>query len=124
MKFVLEVEVFVSVSLLRRSMKAFKCLFGVLVLLACAVTAHSHNKLFLPSQLPQQLKGPPSKIPFDKCQVEDDEKIQCGTPEISAEQCEYINCCFNEQQCYYGKAGLICCSLLVLEAVSQTIYGE
>ncbi|XP_028988149.1 zona pellucida sperm-binding protein 4-like [Betta splendens] len=91
-------------------MKLFKCLFGVLVLLACAVTAQSHRKQPLSSQQPQQLKGPPSEIPFEKCQVEDDDKIQCGTPEISAEQCEYINCCFNEQQCYYGNAVTLQCT--------------
>lgn len=88
-------------------MKPLKCLFGVVVVLACAVTAQNHKMLpFLPAQVPQQPKIPPPETPFDKCQVKEDEKIQCGTPDIAAEQCENINCCFNGQQCYYGKAGI------------------
>lgn len=98
-------------------MELFKCLFGVMVVvvvvLACDVTAQRHwtmplqkHQPPLPSPLPQQqLKVPPPAAPFDKCQVEEGEKIQCGTPDITAEQCENINCCFDGRQCYYGKAG-------------------
>lgn len=97
-------------------MELFKCLFGVVVVVfsACDVTAQhqwmlpsqKHQPL-LPSQLPQrQSKVPPPAAPFDKCQVEEGEKIQCGTPDITAEQCENINCCFDGWQCYYGKAGI------------------
>ncbi len=43
--------------------------------------------------------------PLDKCAVADYEQIQCGQPGISGAECEAINCCFNGQQCYYGRAG-------------------
>ncbi|XP_051500384.1 zona pellucida sperm-binding protein 4-like [Myxocyprinus asiaticus] len=47
--------------------------------------------------------------PLDKCTVADYEQIQCGQPGISAVGCEAINCCFNGQQCYYGKAVTVQC---------------
>lgn len=97
-------------------MELFKYLFGVVLVavLACAVTAQHHWTLPLqkhqpplPPQLPQQQsKVPPPAAPFDKCLVEEGEKIRCGTQDITAEQCENINCCFDGQQCYYGKAGI------------------
>ncbi|KAK2895270.1 zona pellucida sperm-binding protein 4-like [Channa argus] len=90
-------------------MEPFKCLFGVVVILVCVVTAQHHSMLpFLPPQL--QPKVPPPEAPFDKCQVEKHEKIQCGSPDITAEQCVNINCCFYRQQCYYGKAVTVQCT--------------
>lgn len=89
------------------TMALFQWLFGVVVF--TCVTAQrllplqKHQPL-LPAQ--QQLKAPLAATPFDKCQVEEAEKIQCGTQDITAEQCENINCCFDRQQCYYGKAGM------------------
>ncbi|XP_051510309.1 zona pellucida sperm-binding protein 4-like [Myxocyprinus asiaticus] len=47
--------------------------------------------------------------PLDKCAVTDYEQIQCGQPGISAAECDAINCCFNGQQCYYGKAVTVQC---------------
>ncbi|KAM7379341.1 hypothetical protein PAMP_004903 [Pampus punctatissimus] len=101
-------------------MELFKGLFGVVlvVVLACAVTAQHQWTLPvqkhpppLPSQLPlQQLKVPSPAAPFDKCWVEEGEKIQCGTPDITAEQCGNINCCFDGEQCYYGKAVTVQCT--------------
>ena len=67
-----------------------------------------------PPQLPQranalpkwqQAKEPVKQAPVDTCQVEEGEKIQCGLPEITAEQCYDINCCYDGQQCYYGQTG-------------------
>ncbi|KAI3374946.1 hypothetical protein L3Q82_021470, partial [Scortum barcoo] len=104
-------------------MEHLKSLFGAVVVvvgfLAWHVAAqHQHWALplqkhhpHLPSQLPQQhSKVPPPAAPFDKCQVEAGEKIQCGTQDITAEQCENINCCFDGQQCYYGKAVTVQCT--------------
>lgn len=97
-------------------MELVKCLFGVVVvvILACDVTAQHHwmplqkHQPPLPSQRPQQQSQlPPPAAPFDKCQVEQRHKIQCGTGDITAEQCENINCCFDGGQCYYGKAGRV-----------------
>jgi len=59
-------------------------------------------------QFPQQFqaKQPVGKAePLDKCTVADYEQIQCGPPGVSGAECAAINCCFNGQQCYYGKAG-------------------
>jgi len=59
-------------------------------------------------QFPQQFqpKQPVAQTePLDKCTVADYEQIQCGPPGISGAECAAINCCFNGQQCYYGKAG-------------------
>ncbi|XP_052461895.1 zona pellucida sperm-binding protein 4-like isoform X9 [Carassius gibelio] len=47
--------------------------------------------------------------PIDKCAVADSEQIQCGLPGISGAECEAINCCFNAQQCYYGRAVTVQC---------------
>uniref|UniRef100_A0A3B4YKH4 Zona pellucida sperm-binding protein 4 n=3 Tax=Seriola lalandi dorsalis TaxID=1841481 RepID=A0A3B4YKH4_SERLL len=103
-------------------MELFKCLFGVVVVVVvvsvCDVTAQHYwtmplqkHQPPLPSQLPQQrLKVPPPSVPFDKCQVAETEKIQCGTRDITAEQCENINCCFDGRQCYYGKAVTVQCT--------------
>ncbi len=59
-------------------------------------------------QLPQKFQFQKPVVqaePLDKCAVADYEQIQCGQTGISAAECEAINCCFNGQQCYYGKAG-------------------
>ena len=59
-------------------------------------------------QFPQQFqpKQPVAQAePLDKCTVADYEQIQCGPPGISGAECAAINCCFDGQQCYYGKAG-------------------
>ncbi|XP_039523296.1 zona pellucida sperm-binding protein 4-like isoform X3 [Pimephales promelas] len=61
---------------------------------------------------PQQFqpKQPVGKAePVDKCAVADYEQIQCGPPGISGAECAAINCCFNGQQCYYGKAVTVQC---------------
>ncbi|XP_077086415.1 zona pellucida sperm-binding protein 4-like [Siphateles boraxobius] len=70
-------------------------------------------------QFPQQVqqaspqfqpKQPVAKAePLDKCIVADYEQIQCGPPGISGAECSAINCCFNGQQCYYGKAVTVQC---------------
>ncbi|XP_039548717.1 zona pellucida sperm-binding protein 4-like [Pimephales promelas] len=63
-------------------------------------------------QFPQQFqpKQPVAQTePLDKCTVADYEQIQCGPPGISGAECAAINCCFNGQQCYYGKAVTVQC---------------
>ena len=40
-----------------------------------------------------------------RCAVDVPDKVPCGQPDISAAECATINCCFDGQQCYYGKAG-------------------
>ncbi|XP_026086018.1 zona pellucida sperm-binding protein 4-like [Carassius auratus] len=48
-------------------------------------------------------------VQLDKCAVADSEQIQCGLPGISGAECEAINCCFNGQQCFYGRAVTVQC---------------
>ncbi|XP_056103137.1 uncharacterized protein LOC130082308 [Rhinichthys klamathensis goyatoka] len=63
-------------------------------------------------QFPQQFqpKQPVAQAePLDKCAVADYEQIQCGPPGISGAECAAINCCFNVQQCYYGKVVTVQC---------------
>ncbi|XP_060940286.1 zona pellucida sperm-binding protein 4-like [Limanda limanda] len=100
-------------------MELFKSLFGVavVVVLVCDVTAQRYRtppqqqqQSHFPSLLPQQQEVPQPAAPSGKCQVEEKDKIQCGTPDIEAMQCENINCCFNGRQCYYGKAVTVQCT--------------
>ncbi|KAI9544726.1 hypothetical protein NQZ68_001604 [Dissostichus eleginoides] len=99
-------------------MELFKCMFGLVVVFACDAFAQNpwmqplqRNQPALPPHGPQQQqKVPPPEAPFDKCQVEHANKIQCGTADITAEQCENINCCFEGRQCYYGKAVTVQCT--------------
>ncbi|RXN28894.1 zona pellucida sperm-binding 4-like protein [Labeo rohita] len=63
------------------------------------------------SSLSFEAKQPASQEdPFQKCNVEEQEKVQCGEPGISPENCGAINCCFDGQQCYYGKAVTVQCT--------------
>ncbi|XP_026766387.3 zona pellucida sperm-binding protein 4 [Pangasianodon hypophthalmus] len=45
------------------------------------------------------------------CQVQEFERVPCGEPGIKAAQCNAINCCFDGQQCYYGKTVTVQCTL-------------
>lgn len=95
-------------------MELFKRLLGVV--LVCGVSAQQYwmqsplpqKHLLLPTfQKPQQQSNvPPPAAPFHKCVLEEAEKIQCGTPGITVDQCRDINCCFDGHLCYYGKAGM------------------
>ncbi|KAG1962199.1 zona pellucida sperm-binding protein 4-like isoform X1 [Pimephales promelas] len=60
-------------------------------------------------QFPQPKQPVAQAEPLDKCAVADYEQIQCGPPGISDAECAAINCCFNGQQCYYGKAVTVQC---------------
>lgn len=40
-----------------------------------------------------------------RCVVQQYERIECGEPDISSDQCEAISCCYDAQGCYYAKAG-------------------
>ncbi|XP_058486477.1 zona pellucida sperm-binding protein 4-like [Solea solea] len=101
-------------------MELVKSLFVVvLVVLVFEVKAQSSWAPLLQKQPPpapllhqqqQQQKVFLPLAPFDKCQVDEHDKIQCGTPDIAAEQCENINCCFNRDLCYYGKAVTVQCT--------------
>lgn len=92
-------------------MERCKCLFGVVavVLLACDVTAWHQWAPPVEKAQPQhpwqQPDVPPPTDLFDKCRVEEGQKIRCGPQDVTAEECDQISCCFDGSQCYYGKAG-------------------
>lgn len=47
----------------------------------------------------------PEETPFHSCEVTGNQRIPCGAPDISAERCDAISCCFDGRQCYFPKAG-------------------
>ncbi|KAJ8012330.1 hypothetical protein DPEC_G00067540 [Dallia pectoralis] len=57
---------------------------------------------------PQQVT--PETVLTKECHVVDQDRITCGTPDITHPQCEAINCCFDGQRCYYGKAVTVQCT--------------
>ncbi|KAF4086460.1 hypothetical protein AMELA_G00106670 [Ameiurus melas] len=78
-------------------------------------TPASPQGVKMPPQAPQ-LSGKPTLQPqmsgqVVKCQVQDYERVPCGEPGISGESCTTINCCFDGQQCYYGKTVTVQCTL-------------
>ncbi|XP_078790091.1 ZPB domain containing protein isoform X1 [Oryzias latipes] len=85
-----------------------KWLFGV-VILACGASAQNH---WIPQKhqplFPHQAQ--PQVTTFDKCNVEEGDKIECGTSDITVEQCEKINCCFDGWKCHYGKGVTVQCT--------------
>ncbi|KAI5099317.1 zona pellucida glycoprotein 2, like 1 precursor [Silurus meridionalis] len=46
-----------------------------------------------------------------QCQVKDYERVPCGEPGVQAARCNSLNCCFDGQQCYYGKTVTVQCTL-------------
>lgn len=85
--------------------------FVGLFLVFSSVSSNSTATLAVkkPSDDPR-LPVPPASRPqvpgqVEKCQVQDYERVPCGEPGINATQCNAINCCFDGQQCYYGKMG-------------------
>lgn len=109
-------------------MEPFQYLFGVVVLVL-DVTAQRYwtppvQKPSLPVQQPKQESTvPPPAAPFDKCQVEEGEKIRCGPQDITAERCANINCCFDGRQCYYGKAGTCDFKWFLVPFVHNVVVG-
>lgn len=76
----------------------------VLRVISCFCAAYSLAQ----SQQAVQWPGQQSFLSFEvkqKCNVDGYEVVQCGEPGISPANCNAINCCFDRQQCYYGKAG-------------------
>ncbi|XP_040894128.1 zona pellucida sperm-binding protein 1-like [Toxotes jaculatrix] len=61
---------------------------------------------------PQQPQRPvvPKQPPVHSCEVAQNIRVPCGGPDISAAGCEAINCCFDSQQCYFGKAVTVQCT--------------
>ncbi|KAL7887901.1 hypothetical protein AOLI_G00028750 [Acnodon oligacanthus] len=45
------------------------------------------------------------------CGVDDVDRVPCGEPGIDDAQCGAINCCFDGQQCYYGRTVTVQCTI-------------
>uniref|UniRef100_A0A3Q3NJE8 Zona pellucida sperm-binding protein 4 n=1 Tax=Labrus bergylta TaxID=56723 RepID=A0A3Q3NJE8_9LABR len=61
-------------------------------------------------QFPQP-QNPVPQIPvIQSCDVEERLRIPCGASDCSADHCETINCCFDGQKCYFGKAVTVQCT--------------
>lgn len=50
------------------------------------------------------------QYPVESCDVAKNTRISCGLPGISPDACYAINCCFDGQHCYYGKAVTVQCT--------------
>ncbi|XP_036811803.1 zona pellucida sperm-binding protein 4-like [Oncorhynchus mykiss] len=59
--------------------------------------------------LPQWPAQPRPQTP-QTCDVEGNDKVQCGLPDITGAKCEAINCCFDGRMCFYGKAVTVQCT--------------
>ncbi|XP_031713589.1 zona pellucida sperm-binding protein 4-like [Anarrhichthys ocellatus] len=49
-------------------------------------------------------------LPIPSCDVALSVRIPCGGPDVSADGCRAINCCFEGQHCYFGKAVTVQCT--------------
>lgn len=92
-----------------RSFLGFVVLCTTARLCAAYSLAQSQQSFQWPVPQSQQtfdVKQPASQMdPIPICTMDDSEKVQCGEPSISPANCQAINCCFDGQQCYYGKTG-------------------
>ncbi|KAM7396546.1 hypothetical protein PAMP_019579 [Pampus punctatissimus] len=78
---------------------------------------HDQDQQVPQRQQPGVLKTPsihkpsvPKKPHVQCCEVAANVRIPCGSPDISATECEAINCCFDGQQCYFGKTVTVQCT--------------
>ncbi|XP_068460766.1 zona pellucida sperm-binding protein 4-like [Clinocottus analis] len=95
-------------------MELFRCLVGLVVVAGLARDGSAqHYWPLQKNQLPAQqqpLPLPQPAAPSDKCQVDQANRIQCGSADSTADLCENLNCCFDEHQCFYGKAVTVQCT--------------
>ncbi|XP_064785092.1 zona pellucida sperm-binding protein 4-like [Oncorhynchus masou masou] len=63
-----------------------------------------------PPQAPKLPSGPIHQGPKQTCDVEGNDKVHCGLPDITGAKCEAINCCFDGRMCFYGKAVTVQCT--------------
>uniref|UniRef100_A0A8C6TIJ1 Zona pellucida sperm-binding protein 4 n=1 Tax=Neogobius melanostomus TaxID=47308 RepID=A0A8C6TIJ1_9GOBI len=88
---------------------------AMIVVLACHVHSQRISHVQKPwvtpaTQLPHNPLPTTTAATFDKCQVEVSIRVRCGQTDVTAEQCESIDCCFDGRQCYYGKAVTVQCT--------------
>ncbi|ROL41744.1 Zona pellucida sperm-binding protein 4 [Anabarilius grahami] len=60
---------------------------------------------------PQQERTPVSSSSgSQRCVLEQQERVECGEPDITPAECEDISCCYDAQGCYYAKAVTLQCT--------------
>ncbi|XP_045892779.1 vegetative cell wall protein gp1-like [Micropterus dolomieu] len=66
----------------------------------------------VPPKVPQYPQGPITPSPHvQTCDVGDAQKVPCGGLNVTtAAACQAISCCFDGQQCYFGKAVTVQCT--------------
>ncbi|XP_057693464.1 zona pellucida sperm-binding protein 4-like [Corythoichthys intestinalis] len=50
------------------------------------------------------------QTPINTCDVHSTVRVPCGSPDISADNCEALNCCYNGGMCYFGKMVTVQCT--------------
>ncbi|XP_047452132.1 zona pellucida sperm-binding protein 4-like [Mugil cephalus] len=90
----------------------FACLLAVALLgrLADAQYSEQPQSPHIPPKMPVAQQPLQPTETFHTCEVADHYKIQCGAPNVSASDCESINCCFDGRKCYYGKSVTLQCT--------------
>lgn len=61
--------------------------------------AFAQHELYEQQQQQQQVSS------RQRCVLEHHERIECGEPDITEEECDAISCCYDGQNCYYARAG-------------------
>ncbi|KAJ8270258.1 hypothetical protein GJAV_G00112210 [Gymnothorax javanicus] len=74
----------------------------VLVWLSLLVGALAQNQDYI-------FKGQTKDTPFSRCLVNNFERVPCGDPDIDVAGCEALNCCFDEEQCFYAREVTVQC---------------
>ncbi|XP_061750222.1 uncharacterized protein LOC133549102 [Nerophis ophidion] len=83
-----------------------------------------------PAQNPQQTRQKTGQQPShphqpDVCDVAGTQRIPCGSHDVSAAGCEAISCCYDGQQCYFGKSVTVQCTkdgqFIVVVAKESTV---
>uniref|UniRef100_A0A3Q3ILR0 Zona pellucida sperm-binding protein 4 n=1 Tax=Monopterus albus TaxID=43700 RepID=A0A3Q3ILR0_MONAL len=60
-----------------------------------------------PGKVPQVPQVP---SPLNSCDVDENQKVPCGSPTIDSTKCSAISCCFDGHRCYFGKAVTVQCT--------------
>ncbi|XP_053174517.1 zona pellucida sperm-binding protein 4-like isoform X3 [Scomber japonicus] len=66
-------------------------------------TPQNPQKADRPSQTSEPMRP-------QSCDVERGQRVPCGPSDISSNDCQSIQCCFDGQQCYYGKMVTVQCT--------------
>ncbi|XDV36264.1 hypothetical protein PO909_006075 [Leuciscus waleckii] len=66
-----------------------------------------YQEIFHPQQ---EERTPVRTSESQRCVVEQHERIECGEPDLTPEECEDISCCHDAQGCYYAKAVTLQCT--------------